>query len=271
MSMPVPACLTIGSSDSSGGAGIQGDIKAFASIGCYAASVIVGITAQSTEGIVDRWTVPTSLVEAQLQTVCEHLAVSGVKVGTTWSVALLETLAPHLAALRRAGIPVVIDPVMMTASGSMLSGLGPVVQAVADYLLPNSTVVTPNRREAAWLANQPEDSSRRSLAEAIVARGAPAVIISGGATESGDWFFDGQRHEHIDGVRYATGAEHGVGCAHSALMAALLAQGWSLRCAAREAHQRAAEAVRAGLTHFGRTVHPVDVLNLADRLQARAR
>jgi len=268
MNSRVPACLTIGSSDSSGGAGIQGDIKAFASVGCYAASVIVGITVQSMEGVLDRLTVPIAVVEAQLQTVCENLAVSGLKVGTTWSVELLARLAPHLAALRRAGVPIVVDPVMMAASGSVLAGAGEIANAVAAYLFPAGTVITPNRREAALLVGQREECDRRVLAEAIVKRGAAAVIISGGPEERGDWFFDGRRHEHIDGERYGTGAEHGVGCAHSALLAGLLAQGWSLRHAAHEARQRAATAVRDGLVHFGRSVHPVDILRLSTRLLA---
>jgi len=261
----VPVCLTIGSSDSSGGAGAQGDIKAFASVGCYAATVIVGVTAQATSGVLGRWTLPVAAVVAQLSAVLDDLPVAGAKIGTTWSVELLAELGPHLAGLAARGIPVVVDPVMVTASGSWLSDTGRIRAAVARYLLPNAVVVTPNRQEAELLSGGGPTASRRELAEAIVAMGAPAVVITAGPGETGDWFFDGEHHEHVDGPRHGNGAEHGVGCAHSALLTGMLAQGWPLRLAVPQAHLRAAEGVRQGLTHLGQVVHPVDMLDLPAR------
>jgi hydroxymethylpyrimidine/phosphomethylpyrimidine kinase len=262
----VPVCLTIGSSDSSGGAGIQGDIKAFASVGCYAATVLVGVTAQSLAGVVGRHTVPPDHVESQLRVVQDELSIAGVKVGTTWSRELLACLGPHLDELQSRGVPLVIDPVMVTASGSWLTDHAGIRKAVADHLLPAATVVTPNRAEAEFLAGSgSEAAERRELAEEIVGLGASAVVITAGPKESGDWFFDGEEHHHVDGPRYDNGAEHGVGCAHSALLSGLLAQGWLLRDAIHEAHRRAATGVRRGLTGLGREVHPVDVLGLPER------
>ena len=81
----VPACLTIGSSDSSGGAGIQGDIKAYAAVGCFSATVVVGVTAQNMAGVRDRWSLPVEAINAQLDAVFDELPIAAVKVGTTWS------------------------------------------------------------------------------------------------------------------------------------------------------------------------------------------
>ncbi|MET9295487.1 PfkB family carbohydrate kinase [Streptomyces sp. NPDC003077] len=266
MAADVPVCLTIGSSDSSGGAGIQGDIKAFASVGCYAATVVVGVTAQNTEGVTGRWTVPVEAVTAQLRAVRDDLPIAAVKVGTTWSPELLAALAPELAAFAARGVPVVVDPVMVTASGSWLSAGTDMVEAVARDLLPSSVVITPNRREAGLLAGADEAGrSRRELAEALARLGAPTVVITPGPDENGDWFFDGRQHAHLAGERHDNAAEHGVGCAHSALTAGLLAHGRSLDAAVREAGARAAAGVRAGLGHLGARVHPVDVLGLAGR------
>lgn len=266
MAADVPVCLTIGSSDSSGGAGIQGDIKAFASVGCYAATVIVGVTAQNTEGVSGRWTVPLEAVTEQLRAVRDDLPIAAVKVGTTWSPELLSALAPELAGFAARGVPVVVDPVMVTASGSWLSASTDMVKAVARDLLPSSVVVTPNRREAGLLGG--EDGvprSRQELAEAIAGLGAPSVVITPGPGETGDWFFDGERHVHVPGERHDNAAEHGVGCAHSALTAGLLAWGRPLGSAVRGARARAAAGVRAGLGHIGTEVHPVDLIGLAGR------
>ncbi|GCD40732.1 bifunctional hydroxymethylpyrimidine kinase/phosphomethylpyrimidine kinase [Streptomyces paromomycinus] len=264
MTAGVPVCLTIGSSDSSGGAGIQGDIKAFASVGCYAATVLVGITAQNTSGVTGRWPVPVEAVAAQLRTVRDDLPIAAVKVGTTWSPELLAALAPELAGFAAQGVPVVVDPVMVTAAGSWLSADTDVTKAVIRDLFPSSVVITPNRREAGLLAGG--DGSRRELAETITRLGAPTVVITPGPGESGDWFFDGERHAHLTSERHDNAAEHGVGCAHSALTAGLLAHGRPLDQAVREAGARAAAGVRAGLGHLGTRVHPVDVLGLVHRV-----
>jgi hydroxymethylpyrimidine/phosphomethylpyrimidine kinase len=263
MSDQVPVCLTIGSSDSGGGAGVQGDIKAYASVGCFATTVVVGITAQNTAGITGRWTVPVPAVLAQLDAVRTGFPVRAAKIGTTWSEELLLAVAGPLRELALDGVPVVVDPVMVTTAGSWLSDLGRTRALVAETLFPVATVITPNRREAELLAGvEPGGSSRRALAEKLAGLGAAAVIVTGGPREQGDWFFDGVEHHHIQGTHYDNGAEHGAGCAHSALVAGLLAQGLTLATAVSEAHHRAAESVRNGHVHLGDGPHPVDVLGI---------
>src|SRR2546428_60747 len=113
--MRTPVGLSIGSSDSSGGAGIQGDIKAMAAIGCYAATVLVGVTAQNTNGVTDRFTVPIDVVAAQLETVLSDIDVDAIKVGMTWSAAHIQAVGERLAEVN---VPVVVDPVMVTAAGA---------------------------------------------------------------------------------------------------------------------------------------------------------
>jgi hydroxymethylpyrimidine/phosphomethylpyrimidine kinase len=254
------ACLTIGSSDSAGGAGIQGDLKAFASIGCYAATVVVGVTAQNTTGVRARWPVPLDLVAGQLDAVLDDLPIRAIKVGTTWSAELIELIA---AALSRVDVPIVIDPVMVTAAGDWLSGDGdPIRRAVIDRLFQ----LAPNLREAELLAgSRTGEHDHRELAERLVGLGARAVVVSSGGDQHGDWFYDGDRHHVTSGVRHDTDADHGAGCAHSALMAGLLGRGVPLREAVDLARAHASAAVGRGLTHLGAGAHPVDTLGLPAR------
>jgi hydroxymethylpyrimidine/phosphomethylpyrimidine kinase len=267
MSRPeVPVCLTIGTSDSSGGAGVAGDVKAFASIGCFAATVIVGVTAQSPGGVRDRWPVPADGIEAQLSVVTTELPISAVKIGTTWNADVLTRLHRGLAGVVDQRIPIVVDPVMVTASGSSLSENG-VHDAIVEHLLPLAIVLTPNWQEACALAKVEPASglSRRNIAEAICGLGASAVVIGARPEDDGDWFFDGAHHVEIEHSRHPSAADHGAGCAHSALITGLLAQRWELRDAVREAGKRAASGIENGIMNVGRDVHPVDVLGLAQR------
>lgn len=264
----VPVCLTIGSSDSSGGAGIQGDIKAYAAVGCYSATVVVGVTAQNMAGVRDRWTLPVEAINAQLDAVFDELPIAAVKVGTTWSAEVLSAIAVHFARCAERGVPIVVDPVITSAAGSTIAR-DVDLDAITRYLLPWATVVTPNRAEARLLAGSGRESSRREEAERIAGLGASTVVISPGPGETGDWFFDGAEHHLVEGHHHAGGAEHGAGCAHSATLAGLLAQGWSLAEAVSEAKRRSSLGVARGLVNIGEQVHPVDMLRLADFACAR--
>jgi hydroxymethylpyrimidine/phosphomethylpyrimidine kinase len=167
-------------------------------------------------------------------------------------------------------VPLVVDPVMVAASGAKLL-LDEAVGVLVGRLLPLATVVTPNLHEACVLAGLPysDDANRGELAEAIHALGARAVVVTGGhGTEAVDWLFDGERHVPIAIERYGEESTHGAGCTHSATFAALLARGETLEDAARGAAQVASEAVRAGLTEIGSGSGPVDVFGLAP-LRAR--
>ena len=253
----IPRCLTIATSDSGGGAGIQADLKAFAAARCYGMSALVALTAQSTMAVTDVHTLPPDFVRAQLDAVFGDIGVDAAKTGMLFSRELIETVADYLA---EHPVPLVVDPVMVASSGAKLL-LDDAVETLVGRLFPLATVVTPNLLEAHALAR--DGGSRRELAERIHELGAPAVVVTGGHGEDAvDHLFDGESHVEIAVERYDIAATHGAGCTHSAALTAFLARGLSLEEAARGAARAAGEAVRNGLVELGSGEGPVDVLNV---------
>jgi hydroxymethylpyrimidine/phosphomethylpyrimidine kinase len=257
----VPRCLTIATSDSGGGAGIQADLKAFARLGCHGMSAIVALTAQNTTSVTAVHEAPPAFARAQLDAIFDDIGVDAAKTGMLFSARIIEAVADFLTEHQ---VPLVVDPVMVAASGAKLLE-DDAVEVLVRELFPLATVVTPNLHEACALARVPYDDSadRRALAETIVALGAPAVVVTGGhGAEAVDWLFDGERHVAIPVERHSEEATHGAGCTHSASLAAFLARGESLEDAARGAAEIAAEAVRNGLAGLGSGSGPVDVFDL---------
>ena len=253
----VPRCLTIAGSDSGGGAGIQADLKAFAAAGCYGMSAIVALTAQNTTGVTAVHEAPPDFVHAQLEAVFDDIGVDAAKTGMLFSSRLIEVVADFLEDRE---VPLVVDPVMVASSGARLLRED-AVDALVSRLFPLATVVTPNLHEAEVLAGA--TGLPGELAERIHARGAAAVIVTGGhGDEAADHLFDGEQHVAFPNERYDVAATHGAGCTHSATLAAGLARGLTLEEAAREAARVASAAVRAGLADLGAGDGPVDVLRL---------
>jgi hydroxymethylpyrimidine/phosphomethylpyrimidine kinase len=255
--MGVPRCLTIAGSDSGGGAGIQADLKAFAAAGCHGMSAIVALTAQNTVGVTDVHEVPPDFVRAQLEAVFDDIGVDAAKTGMLFSEAVIVAVADFLDGRR---VPLVVDPVMVASSGARL--LQPdAAAALVRRLFPLATVVTPNLMEAEAIVGR--QAPRRDLAEALVALGARAALVTGGhGDEAVDHLYDGREHVEIAVDRHDSATTHGAGCTHSATLAALLARGLSLRDAAVEAAQIASRAVADGLGELGAGEGPVDVLGL---------
>ncbi len=249
--------LTIATSDSGGGAGIQADLKAFAAAGVYGTSALVALTAQNTLAVAAIHELPPEFVVAELDAVFSDIGVDAAKTGMLFSRTLIETVAGYL---EEHPVPLVVDPVMVASSGAVL--LEPdAVEVLVGRLFPLATVVTPNLPEARALAGF--DGEQRELAERLHELGAPAVIVTGGHGErAADHLFDGSRHVEIPVERYELAATHGAGCTHSATLAALLARGESLERAARGAAAAATTAVRQGLVEIGAGDGPVDILNL---------
>jgi hydroxymethylpyrimidine/phosphomethylpyrimidine kinase len=257
----VPRCLTIATSDSGGGAGIQADLKAFAALGCHGTSAIVALTAQNTVSVTGVHEAPPAFVRAQLDAVVDDIGVDAAKTGMLFSARIIEAVADFLGELE---VPLVVDPVMIAASGAKLLQDDAVSVLVAD-LFPLATVVTPNLHEACALLGVMYDdrADRRALAEGLHGLGAAAVVVTGGhGAEAVDWLFDGQRHVPIPVERYGDETTHGAGCTHSASLTALLARGESLEEAARGAAAIATEAVKNGLAGIGAGSGPVDVFDL---------
>jgi hydroxymethylpyrimidine/phosphomethylpyrimidine kinase len=262
--LTVPRALTIATSDSGGGAGIQADLKAFAAAGAYGMSVLVALTAQSTVGVDAIEELSPAFVRAQLDAVFGDIGVDAAKTGMLFSRALIETVADYLDVHP---VPLVVDPVMVASSGAKLLE-DDAVGALVGRLFPLATVVTPNLIEATALAGlgRRDDASRRELAERLHELGAPAVIVTGGHGEDAvDHLYDGREHLEIPVERHAVAATHGAGCTHSATLAALLARGESLADAARGAASAASRAVAQGHTELGSGDGPVDVLGVQDR------
>jgi hydroxymethylpyrimidine/phosphomethylpyrimidine kinase len=255
--MDIPRALTIASSDSGGGAGIQADLKAFAVAGVHGMSAIVALTAQNTTAVTAIHELPPEFVVAQLDAVFTDIGVDAAKTGMLFSRRLIEAVAEFLAAHP---VPLVVDPVMISSSGAKLLQ-DDAVDALVRRLFPLATVITPNLSEAIALVGR--EAPRRELSEALVALGAPAAIVTGGhGDEHVDHLFDGTAHLEIAVERHEIPATHGAGCTHSAMLAALLARGVPLAEAARGAARAASAAVRHGLVELGAGEGPVDVLNL---------
>ena len=258
--MPVPRALTIATSDSGGGAGIQADLKAFAAAGAHGSSVLVALTAQNTVGVTAIHELPPEFVRAQLDAIFDDIGVDAAKTGMLFSRTLIETVAEYLRGRR---VLLVVDPVMVASSGAKLLE-DDAVDALAGELFPLATVVTPNLMEARALTGS--DGSRRELAARLHDLGAPAAIVTGGhGDDPVDHLFDGREHVEIPVERHAVGATHGAGCTHSATLAVLLARGFALVDAARGAAAAAARAVAQGLVEIGAGEGPVDVLEVRAR------
>src|SRR4051812_40756316 len=245
--MAVPRVLTIAGSDSGGGAGIQADLKAFAAAGAHGMSAIVALTAQNTVGVTAVHEPPPSFVTAQLEAVFTDLGVDAAKTGMLFSRRVIEAVADFLEAHP---VPLVVDPVMVASSGAQLLE-DDAVEALVTRLFPLAVVVTPNLAEARALSGSGGLQDKRTLAEAVVALGAPAAIVTGGHGDPVDHLFDGREHLEIPVERHEVRATHGAGCTHSATLAVLLARGLPLAEAARGAARAASEAVRHGLAELG--------------------
>jgi hydroxymethylpyrimidine/phosphomethylpyrimidine kinase len=257
----VPRVLTIATSDSGGGAGIQADLKAFAAAGAHGSSVLVALTAQNTTAVTAVHELPPDFIRAQLEAVFDDIGVDAAKTGMLFSRAIIETVADFL---ERHPVQLVVDPVLIASSGAQLLQ-DDAVETLIGRLFPLAKVVTPNLPEAEALTGM-GGASRRELAARLVELGAPAALVTGGHGETAvDHLFDGRDHLELPVERHDVAATHGAGCTHSATLAALLARGLPLADAAGGAAAAASAAVRDGLAEIGAGEGPVDVLDVKGR------
>lgn len=248
----MPIALTIAGSDSSGGAGIQADLKTFAAHQVYGASVIVALTAQNTKAVTAIHPVPTDFVTAQLDAVFDDLAVDAVKIGMLATAELIETVADGLE--RHGARNIVLDPVMVAASGGRLLQED-AVEALKRRLLPLATILTPNLPEAAAIlgtATAGTEDEAGEQARALLALGPRNVLVKGGhgkgqdsvdilATHNG-------RSERLVAPRLDTLNTHGTGCTLSSAIAAGLAHGIPLHEAVVLAKRYISAAIAASDT-----------------------
>lgn len=245
--MSVPVALTIAGSDSSGGAGIEADLKTFAALGVYGACAITALTAQNSKGVSAVHDAPAEIVAAQLDAVFADLDVAAVKIGMLANAAIAETVEAGLVR-HRAG-NVVLDPVMAASTGADLLR-GNAVMALRG-LIPHVRVLTPNLFEAAALLDAPlarNETEMRAQAEKLLALGTGAVLIKGGhasGPESVDLLVEGRTCLRLAAPRIATKNTHGTGCTFAAALAAGLAKALPLDDAARQAKAYVSAAIAA--------------------------
>jgi hydroxymethylpyrimidine/phosphomethylpyrimidine kinase len=240
--------LTIAGSDSCGGSGIQADLKTFAALEVYGASVITALTAQNTLRVEAVHVVPPDFVLAQMRAVASDLDVDAIKIGMLATGPVIDAVAEGLKDF--AGVPVVLDPVMIATSGDAL--LDPdAVKSLRSVLIPLATLITPNLAEAAaLLAGSPARNEYEMAVQALKLKeaGANAVLIKGGHAEgptATDILFDGTEPLSFEASRADTRNTHGTGCTLSAAIAAELAKGAPLQEAVESAKAYVTQAIFA--------------------------
>jgi len=243
--------LTIAGSDSSGGAGIQADLKTFAALGAYGMTAITALTAQNTVGVQSVELVSDAMLRAQLDSVLSDVGVDAIKIGM-----LPTACAAHIvaAAITKYKVKhVVLDPVMVATSGDRLVSVE-TMHAVATTLFPLATLITPNLHEASWLL-QRDVTRSDELADAgadLLQLGAQAVLLKGGhldGNELSDYLVQpNQLVSVFKRERIATRNTHGTGCTLSSAVAVYLAQGLPLVSAVAGAHAYIGQALLAGAT-----------------------
>ena len=251
--------MSVATSDSGAGAGIQADLKAFLRCGVYGTTAVVATTAQNTVGVTDIFPFPPEVAVKQMEAVADDIGVDAVKTGMLFNAGIISAVA---GAVGRLGLPnLVVDPVMVAESGANL--LEP--EAVETYraeLFPLARVLTPNVNEAFAILGEPVDEGRiEEAAAALLELGPEAVLVTGGHTSAGaDLLYDGGRFERVGGPVHPSENTHGSGCTHSSALASSLALGLDLAEAARRARAVASEAVLYGLGEIGAGAGPVHAL-----------
>ncbi|MES2906404.1 MAG: bifunctional hydroxymethylpyrimidine kinase/phosphomethylpyrimidine kinase [Pseudomonadota bacterium] len=239
--------LTIAGSDSSGGAGIQADLKTFSALGVYGASAITALTAQNTLGVTAVHKAPPDIIAAQIAAVMSDLDVKAIKTGMLADSRIIHTVLEALKS--HENIPLVVDPVMVSQSGHDLLEDDAVI-AIRDTLMRRATLITPNLPEAAKLLGAPLAQTEDEMllqAQKLSRLGAKAVLLKGGhatGDESIDIFVQGENIMLLKAPRLPTRNTHGTGCSLSAAITAYLAGGEALQSAVQQAKTWLTEALR---------------------------
>jgi hydroxymethylpyrimidine/phosphomethylpyrimidine kinase len=237
MNLP-PRVLTIAGSDSSGGAGIQADLKTMCALGCYGMSALTAVTSQNTMGVFGVQEMPPEFVSSQITRVLDDVGADAIKIGMLANAEVIQAVAETLAAYPQ--IPVVLDPVMIAKSGDGLLRAD-AQGALKSLLIPIAAVVTPNVPEAeaiTGLSIGPEEEPITAAAHALLRMGAHAVLIKGGHLPGElcrDYFFDETGEIDVfEGPRVDTRNTHGTGCTLASAIACHLARALPLRDAIAE-------------------------------------
>lgn len=231
-SAPPPSALTIAGSDSGGGAGIQADLKTFAALGVFGTSAVTAVTAQNTLGVTAVAEVPIEVINDQIDAVVSDIGVDVVKTGMLSSAEIVGCVAEAVERLELS--PLVVDPVMVAATGAQLLR-DDAVESVRERLVPLATVITPNIPEAEVLTGiEIETIEDMELAGGeLVALSAAAAVVKGGHLEDRtgrvtDVLVTRERVTRFTSLRIDTTSNHGTGCTFASAIAAHLAHGTDL-------------------------------------------
>lgn len=245
--------LSIAGSDSSGGAGIQADVKTLSAFGVYAMTAITAVTVQDTMGVHAVHPIPAAVLRDQIACVLADIGADAIKIGMLGSADAVAAVEEALA--RYAGIPLVLDTVMVAKGGATLLN-DAAVEALKTRLLPRADLVTPNAPEAARLTDvrieAPDDLAQAG--QALIALGARAALVKGGHLSGAnvvDALVTPYEVHFFQSPRVDTRATHGTGCVLASAVAAGLAQGMTLLDATARAHAFVQNAIRTapGLGH----------------------
>jgi len=244
----IPCVLIIAGSDSSGGAGIQADLKTVSALGTFGMTAITALTAQNTTGVSGVLEIDPKFVVAQIEACVTDIGCDAVKTGMLSSTGIIEAVAAALSGLKLA--PLVIDPVMIAKSGAPLLKAD-AVGVLKAKLLPLATVVTPNLHEAGALTGHEIKTlaQMKQAAQLIFDLGPRNVVVKGGhlPNVAADLLYDGREFVEFRGERMDTRNTHGTGCIFASAIAASLAKGKTVRESVATAKQFITAAIRAGL------------------------
>lgn len=246
-----PIALSIAGSDSSGGAGIQADLKTFSSLGVYGTTAITAITAQNTQGVHSQLAIAPQMVYDQIIAVMEDLNPSVVKIGMLSNSEIVCAVAEALSQYQ---LPIILDPVIVSSSGHRLLSID-AQESLKERLLPLSTLVTPNipEMEALTSITLSTYKDKERAAHYLIELGAKAILLKGGH-EEGDTKSDTLFLASPTGIKATTFTSqtihtkniHGTGCTLSAAIAAFIARGKSINEAIAKAKSYISDAIRAG-------------------------
>ena len=246
--MKMHTALTIAGSDSSGGAGIQADLKTMTAHGVYGMSAVTALTAQNTTGVTDILAVPPAFLAAQLDAVFADIPPDAVKIGMVADAALIHVIAEKLDEYDAKNV--VVDPVMVATSGARLISED-AVEALVSELLPRAALITPNILEAEVLADMAitDRTAMTAAAARIHERTHAAVLMKGGHSvdDANDLLVDDTGARWFEGRRIATSNTHGTGCTLSSAIASNLARGIDTDTAVAQAKAYLSGALAAGL------------------------
>lgn len=227
-----PSVLTIAGFDSSGGAGIQADIKTISSLGCYASSVLTALPIQNTWGVRNIYPISLSAVREQIEVVVEDIPPDVIKIGMVHTAELVQCIVDTLA--NYPPIPIVFDPVMVATSGDMLMQ-AECVEAMKAILFPRASLITPNMDEAAILAAMSVVTEEDMLVAGPQIRkfGTPHVLLKGGHLAkkmlTSYLFYADKEPDLFETPKIKTNNVHGSGCTLSSAIACYMAQGYAIR------------------------------------------